>query len=289
MEHLADHATVARSIFNLDHLRNLMEAKSDERTLLIDRSTNTTLNLLDFDCCHSFITLLTVKHFVHCNATLTSDLISITHLRESCKSSLHQVVGIGRTLRLCDDVCDTCTLQYSTHSTTGLQTGTGCSRLQENDSTTELHLNLVRNRTLEYRNLHQVLFGSLSAFGDSSGNFTGLTQTVANHALTITNNDDGSECKRTTTLCNLRHTVDSNQAVFQFCVTIYFYFIHCHNRLKFKTTLTCSISQSLYTTMIEVTIAVEDHCLNASRLSFLSDQCANFLSLLDLRHLFHTQ
>ena len=54
MEDLTDHATVARSIFNLDHLRNLMEAKSDERTLLIYRSTNTTLNLLDFDCCHSY-------------------------------------------------------------------------------------------------------------------------------------------------------------------------------------------------------------------------------------------
>ena len=32
-------------------------------------------------------------------------------------------------------------------------------------------------------------------------------------AITVTYNDDSSECESTTTLCNLSYTVDSNQAI----------------------------------------------------------------------------
>ncbi len=235
------------------------------------------------------VLLLTVKYFVHTNATLASYGVSITQLAKSQYCGLNQVVSIGRALRLCNHILDTYALQYSTHSTTSLKTSTGSSGLEKNFGTTESHFNLVRNGTLQYRNLNKVLLGSLSTLGNCSGNLTSLSKAPTYNTIAITYNDDSSECKGATTFGNLGYSIDSNQAVFQFNVTIYSYFIHCHNRLKFKTTFACCISQSLYTTMIEVTIAVEDHCLNASRLSFLSDQCANFLSLLDLRHLFHTQ
>ena len=49
---LTDHTTVARSILYLNNLRNLVETKTSESTLLINWSTDFTLNLLDFNCCH---------------------------------------------------------------------------------------------------------------------------------------------------------------------------------------------------------------------------------------------
>ena len=47
-----DHTTVARSILYLNNLRNLAETQTSECTLLINWSTDLTLNLLDFNCCH---------------------------------------------------------------------------------------------------------------------------------------------------------------------------------------------------------------------------------------------
>ena len=147
----------------------------------------------------------------------------------------------------------------------------------------------MRYSTLEYRNLYQVLLSSFSTLCDSSSNLTCLTKAVADHAITVTYNDDSSECESTTTLCNLSYTVDSNQAILKYFFVIYFYFIHCHNRLKFKTTITSTFSQLLYTTMVKVTITVENYCLNASSLSLLSNELANLSCLLLLRHLLQTE
>ena len=52
MVNLTDHATRAWSILNLNNLRNLLKTERLESTLLINWSTDLTLNLLDFNCCH---------------------------------------------------------------------------------------------------------------------------------------------------------------------------------------------------------------------------------------------
>ena len=235
------------------------------------------------------VLLLTVKYFVHTNATLACYGVSITQLAKSQDCSLNQVVSIGRALRLCNHILDTYTLQYSTHSTTSLKTSTGSSGLKKNFGTTESHFNLVRNGTLQYRNLNKVLLGSLSTLGNCSGNLTSLTKAPTDNTIAITYNDDSSECKGATTFGNLGYSIDSNQAVFQFNVTIYSYFIHCHNRLKFKTTFACCISQSLYTSVIEITITVENNTLNTGFLGILGYESTNLLGLLNLGHLFETE
>ena len=117
----------------------------------------------------------------------------------------------------------------------------------------------MRNCTLEYRNLNQVLLSSLSTLSNSSCNLTCLTKTVTDNTVTVTYNDDSSECESTTTLGNLSYTVDCNQAILKYFFVIYLYFIHCHNRLKFKTTITSTVSQLLYATVVEITVAVENY------------------------------
>ena len=96
---------------------------------------------------------------------------------------------------------------------------------------------------LEHGNFYQVLLSGLSALGNSSGDFTSLTKTIADDAVTVTYNDHGSKRKGTTTFSHFRYTVDLNEAIFQFCVAIHFYFIHCHNRLKFKTSFAGCVCQ----------------------------------------------
>ena len=58
MMHLTDHAKVAGSILNLNDLRDLTKTKCDQSTLLINGSTDTALNLLYFNCCHCFYSLI---------------------------------------------------------------------------------------------------------------------------------------------------------------------------------------------------------------------------------------
>jgi len=147
----------------------------------------------------------------------------------------------------------------------------------------------MRNSALEHRNLNEVLLSSLYTLGDSCGNFTGLTKTVADNALAVTNNDDSSECECTTTLCNLGYTVDSHEAVLQISVIIIFYFIHCHNRLEFETTVTSCISKLLYTSVIEITVTVENHSCYTSCDSVSCNELAYLGSLLLLRHLLETE
>ena len=86
----------------------------------------------------------------------------------------------------------------------------------------------MRNCTFQYRNLYEILLSGLCTLRDCCCNLTGLAQAPSDYAITVTYNDNSSECKGATTFGNLGYTVDSNQTVFQFNVTIYFYFIHCH-------------------------------------------------------------
>ncbi len=90
---LTNHTHITGGIFNLNNLRNLVKTKREKRSLLIYRSTYTTLNLLYLYCCHCDIQL-TVKHLAHFNATLASNLISITHLRQSENCSLNKIMSI---------------------------------------------------------------------------------------------------------------------------------------------------------------------------------------------------
>ncbi len=90
----------------------------------------------------------------------------------------------------------------------------------------------MRYCTFYDRNLYKILLGCVSAFGNSLLHFAGLAKTPSDSTITVTNNDNSSECEGTTTFRYLGNAVNSNQFVFQFNVTIYFYFIHCYKSFR---------------------------------------------------------
>ena len=95
MTHFPDHAADSRCVLFLDHLRDFVEAEGLKGAFLVDRITDLALDLFDFYCC-PIRTSLSSKYFLHGNATLSGDGISITHLAESLDGGFHEVVGVGR-------------------------------------------------------------------------------------------------------------------------------------------------------------------------------------------------
>ena len=83
-----------------------------------------------------------------------SDHLGIAEFLEGLDGSLHQVVGVGRTLRLGKDIGNTYTLKNSTHGTTGDHTRTSRSGTEQHVSTTETDLDLVGDSALEDGNAY---------------------------------------------------------------------------------------------------------------------------------------
>ena len=96
---LANHTTDSGSVFLLDLLADLAKAESLKGTLLVNGITNLTLNLLNLDCCHSLnLLFLSSEYFFHTDSTSTCHGVGVAHLRQGLDGSLHQVVGVRRTL-----------------------------------------------------------------------------------------------------------------------------------------------------------------------------------------------
>ena len=96
MMNLADHTTSAGSIIDLYYLRDFTQAQGKKSALLVFGSADTTLNLLDLYCCHCEFPL-SVKHFVHADATNSCDSIGVAELRQSLNCSLYEIVRVGGT------------------------------------------------------------------------------------------------------------------------------------------------------------------------------------------------
>ncbi len=189
-------------------------------------------------------------------------------------------MGIRRAIGFCKDIGNTYAFQHCTHSTAGNDSRTLGSRFNENFSTTITSQLLVRNCSLQNRDSYQILLGTFYTFGYSSGHFAGFTQAPTDNAIAITNDNNCRKGKRTTTFRNFSHTVDSNQAVFQIYITRSLYSVVSHNELKFKSSIAGCISNLFYSTMIQITITVENNSSNTGFQRLLCYQSTNFRCLL---------
>lgn len=90
----ANHTHVTGIILNLNNLGDFVKTKRNQSSLLVFRGSYAAPNLLYFNCCHCQFPL-TVKHLLHVNATLTCNLVCVTHLRQSENCGFHQIVGVG--------------------------------------------------------------------------------------------------------------------------------------------------------------------------------------------------
>ena len=110
---------------------------------------------------------------------------------------------------------DACAFQYGTHGTTSNNTRTRSSRFDQHKATTEATFHLVRDRTLEQRNLEQVLLGVFYTLGDRISYFVGFTKAVTNYAVTIANYYDGRKAEATTTFYHFGNPIDRYYALFE--------------------------------------------------------------------------
>lgn len=158
---------------------------------------------------------------------MLGDSACITHFCKCGDGGLYKVVGVGRTLRLGKDIVNADAFEHGAHSTTGYNSGTFGSGEKQHLCSTIASSLLVGNGALDYGNLNEVFLGSFHAFGNGSGYFTGFTETVTDHSLSVSHYHNGSERKGATTLSYLCHTIDSNESIFQFFIVCVYSV--CHN------------------------------------------------------------
>jgi len=106
-------------------------------------------------------------------------------------------------------------LKDGTHSTTGLDTGTGRCGLHKHAGTAELRLLLVRDGGVDDRNLHEILLRILHTLRNRGGDFVRLAKTIAYDTVLVTDDDDGSETEVTAALGHLGDALDRDQSVLE--------------------------------------------------------------------------
>ncbi len=129
---------------------------------------------------------------------------------------------------------------------------------------TEFSLLLMRYSSIQNGHFYQIFLSSLYTFSNSCRNFTGFSKSPSNDTVSIAHHNNSSKGEGSTTFRYFGNTIDSNQSVFQLYVTAYLNSINCHNLLKFKSTVTCSVCNLFHSTVIQVTIAIENDSCNTS-------------------------
>src|SRR5690625_4932694 len=107
---------------------------------------------------------------------------------------------------------DTGAFQNRTHRTTSDNTGTGSCGLQEYNTSGFFTRNRVRNCSLDARNAESVLLCFLDTLSNCRGNFLRLAVADTNGTVAVANNYESGEAKPASTLNNLGHTVDRDDA-----------------------------------------------------------------------------
>ena len=91
--HLVYHSPDSRSILFLDDFTDAVQTERLKSALLVNGVTDFALDLLDFDSSH-LVSSLSSKYFLHGNAPVAGDRVSVADLAERLDSSLDEVVGV---------------------------------------------------------------------------------------------------------------------------------------------------------------------------------------------------
>ena len=105
MTDLGELAFCHRILLDLDGLVNLADTEGAEVVLLPLGGSVLAFDLSYLKLCHN-CSLLSVKNFIHGNSTETGHGVGVPHLGKSGNGSLHEVVRVGRTLTLREDILD---------------------------------------------------------------------------------------------------------------------------------------------------------------------------------------
>src|ERR1700733_14646145 len=100
--------------------------------------------------------------------------------------------------------------QYGAHRAAGDDAGTGAGRLQQHHARRLLTLHGVRDRAGDPGYPEERLLGRLDALGDGRGDLLRLAVAHADHAIAVTDDDQGGEAEPPATLDDLGHPVDGD-------------------------------------------------------------------------------
>ncbi|ALM41031.1 putative 30S ribosomal protein S5 [Streptomyces sp. FR-008] len=104
-------------------------------------------------------------------------------------------------------------LEDGAHGATGDHTGTGGSRLEQDDARGLLAGDGVRDGALDTGDLEEVLLGLLNTLGDGGRHLLGLAVTDTHGAVRVAHHDQRGEAEATTTLHDLGDSVDRDDTL----------------------------------------------------------------------------
>jgi hypothetical protein len=131
------------------------------------------------------------------------------------------------------------------YSTTGNQTRTLGSWLEENFTGTMPADHLVRNRTFSQRNPNKRLFRLLHTLADRLRYFVGFSQAVPDMSGAISGNNDCAEAKAPASLDDFTDATDMNDSLFKvepFGTYTFYKRSHTRHSLELQTGLACGLS-----------------------------------------------
>src|ERR671913_708639 len=141
------------------------------------------------------------------------DLLGADEVLQRLHRGVHDVDRVRGTQALGEHVVDTGALEHGTHRAAGDDTGTGAGRLEQHDTGGRLTLHRVRDGAGDARHGVEVLFGLLDALGDRRGHLLGLAVAHADLAVAVAHDHQGGEAEAPTTLDDLGHAVDGDDAL----------------------------------------------------------------------------
>ena len=147
--------------------------------------------------------------------------------------------------------------------------------------------NWVLNRTVAQLYLDHIAARSFHSFLDGNRHFACLATAKADFTFTITDNCQSGEAKYTATLYYFSDTVNLNQLLLEVTILLLlFLIIKSHiSTLEVQSSFTSRIGQSLNTSVVLVSTAIESDFLYTRLLRSLSNQLTNRCRSIDIASL----
>ena len=153
-------------------------------------------------CCFSLLRRIGDQR----QTTQRANLVLASQHGQRGERRLDDILGIGGSEGLGQDVLNADALEHGSDRATGDDTGTFGGRLEQHSSGTEDTRDIVGNRSADHRNPNEVLLGDLDALANRHGHFLRLAAAETGAAVPVTDNHEGREREVLTTLDDLGHT-----------------------------------------------------------------------------------
>src|SRR5699024_8214600 len=146
-------------------------------------------------------------------AAAGGNLFGAHELLEGVHGRVDHVDGVVGAQGLRQHVLHAGALEHRADRATGDDAGTRGGRAEHDDAGGGLALHRVGDGAGDHRDAEEVLASFLGALLDGRGNFLGLAVADAHVAFAVADDHEGGEAEATTTLHDLRHAVDGDDAL----------------------------------------------------------------------------